>query len=49
MPSDAVSDVIDGLVTLGYSVLQARDAVKNLDTKGKTSEQLLREALRSVR
>jgi Holliday junction DNA helicase RuvA len=49
MPSDAVSDVIDGLVTLGYSVLQARDAVKNLETKGKTSEQLLREALRSVR
>ncbi|MBI5728929.1 MAG: Holliday junction branch migration protein RuvA [Candidatus Magasanikbacteria bacterium] len=47
--NDAVSDVIDGLVTLGYSVLQARDAVKNLDPKGKTSEQLLREALRAVK
>ncbi|OGH68415.1 MAG: Holliday junction DNA helicase RuvA [Candidatus Magasanikbacteria bacterium RIFCSPLOWO2_02_FULL_44_11] len=47
--SDAVTDVIDGLVTLGYSVLDARDAVKKLDANGKTSEQLLREALRSVK
>lgn len=46
---DAVTDVIDALVTLGYSVLQARDAVKSLDQGGKTSEQLLREALRAVR
>lgn len=47
--NDAVTDVIDGLVTLGYSVLDARDVVNKLDYKGKTSEQLLREALRSVR
>lgn len=47
--NDAISDVIDGLVTLGYSVLQARDVVNRLDTKGKNSEQLLREALRSIR
>lgn len=43
--SDAVSDVIDGLVAMGYSALQARDIVKELDTDGKSSEQLLREAL----
>lgn len=49
LADDAVGDVIDGLVTLGYSVLQARDAVKNLDPKGKSSEVLLREALRSIR
>ncbi len=47
--NDAISDVIDGLVTLGYSVLQARDVVNKLDTKGKNSEQLLREALRNIR
>lgn len=47
--NDAVTDVIDGLVTLGYSVLDAREVVKKLETDGKTSEQLLREALRCVR
>lgn len=47
--NDAVSDVMDGLVALGYSVLEARDAVKRLDATGKTSEQLLREALRTVK
>lgn len=47
--NDAISDVIDGLVTLGYSVLQARDVVNKLDTKNKNSEQLLREALQTIR
>ncbi len=47
--SDAMTDVIDALVTLGYSVLQARDAVKRVDANGKTSEQLLREALKVIR
>lgn len=47
--NDAVTDVIDGLITLGYSVLTAREVVQKLDTAGKTSEQLLREALRSVK
>lgn len=47
--NDAVTDVIDGLITLGYSVLEAREMVKSLDIKGKNSEQLLREALRSAR
>lgn len=47
--SDALSDVIDGLITLGYSALEAREAAKKLDAKGKTSEQLLREALRAIK
>ncbi len=47
--SDAVSDVIDGLVTLGYSNLEAREVVKKLDANGKTSEELLREALRAIK
>lgn len=47
--SDALGDVIDGLVSLGYNALQAREAVKKLDAKGKTSEQLLREALQRVK
>lgn len=47
--TDAMSDVIDALVTLGYSALQARDVVKNIDMAGKSSEQLLREALQRIK
>lgn len=46
---DAVVDVVDALVTLGYSLQQARETAKKLDAKGKTSEQLLREALKSIK
>src|SRR3989338_230487 len=41
----ALGDVVEGLAALGYSFVEAREAVKNLDVKGKTSEQLLKEAL----
>lgn len=47
--TDAISDVIDALVTLGYSVLDAREVVKKLDPTGKTTEQLLKEALKRVK
>lgn len=47
--SAEVADVIDGLIALGYSAIEAREAVKKLDAKGKTSEQLLRGALRMVK
>ncbi len=47
--ADPVADVIDALVGLGYSALEARDVLKQLDTVGKTSEQLLKEALQSIR
>ena len=50
MPAgDIMSDVIDALVTLGYSALQARDVVKRIDATGKNSEQLLREALQRIK
>jgi Holliday junction DNA helicase RuvA len=47
--NDAQSDVLDALVTLGYSVLEARDVVKTLEPKGKNTEQLLREALKRIK
>jgi len=43
-----MGDAIDGLVSLGYSKEEARLVVKELDVEGKTSEQLLREALKGV-
>ncbi len=46
---DNVGDVIDGLIALGYSAGEAREVVKNLDSKGKTSEQLLKEALQRIK
>ncbi len=45
----AVVDAIEALITLGYSVLQAREVVKQIEVKNKTSEQLLREALQKIR
>jgi Holliday junction DNA helicase RuvA len=46
---DTMGDVIDALVTLGYSAIQARDVVKKIDATGKNSEQLLREALQKIK
>ncbi len=44
--NDAVRDVLDALITLGYSVLDARKAVEMVQGTGKGSEGMLREALR---
>lgn len=44
-----LADVIEGLGALGYSVAEARSAVKDLDATGKTSEQLLKEALQRIK
>ena len=46
--SGSLLDVIDGLMTMGYSAQQAREAVKKLDDKNKSSEELIREALKNV-
>lgn len=46
---DALGDVMDGLMALGYSGSQARAAVKGLNPAGKTSEQLLKEALQIIK
>ena len=47
--SGVLGDVMAGLVSLGYSAAEAREAIKNLDTKNKTSEQILKEALQRVK
>jgi Holliday junction resolvasome RuvABC DNA-binding subunit len=47
--SGSVNDALDGLITLGYSALQAREVLKKIDTAGKSSEQLLREALQKIK
>jgi Holliday junction DNA helicase RuvA len=44
-----MGEVIDALVSLGYSKDEARQVVKSLDAKDKTSEQLLKEALKGMR
>ena len=43
--TSVVQDVIAGLEALGYSAIEVREIIETLDTAGKTSEQVLREAL----
>lgn len=45
----ALGDVIEGLMALGYSLVEARNTVKNLNITGKTSEQILKEALQRIK
>jgi len=40
-----LGEVMDALVSLGYSKDEAREVVKNLDSEGKNSEELIRQAL----
>ncbi|MDD4476755.1 MAG: Holliday junction branch migration protein RuvA [Patescibacteria group bacterium] len=47
--SGALSDVIDGLVAMGYSVSDARETVKKIDARNKTREQLIKEALKTIK
>jgi Holliday junction DNA helicase RuvA len=44
-----LADVVDGLIALGYSATEARDVAKTLTPTGKTSEQLLKEALQGIK
>jgi holliday junction DNA helicase RuvA len=44
-----LGDVIAGLMALGYSVQEAREAAKKLNINGKTSEQLMKEALQMIK
>lgn len=41
-----LSEVIDGLVALGYSKEEARGAVGGVETEGKTTEEVMKEVLR---
>lgn len=45
----SLGDVVEGLIALGYSLAEARDAIKNIDIKGKSNEQILKEALQRVK
>ena len=47
-PGDVLSEVIDALVPLGYKRDKAREAVRGLEVKDKTTEVLLREVLRQM-
>ncbi|MBI5221540.1 MAG: Holliday junction branch migration protein RuvA [Candidatus Magasanikbacteria bacterium] len=47
--SSSVNDALEGLITLGYTPLQARETLKKIQTEGKNNEQLLREALRIIK
>ncbi|MDP1709823.1 MAG: Holliday junction branch migration protein RuvA, partial [Candidatus Komeilibacteria bacterium] len=50
LPGDGVlGDVVGGLMSLGYTAAEAREVVKNLDATGKSSEQLLKEALQRIK
>ena len=46
--SQILADVIDGLASMGYGKEEAKDTVKSIDTKNKTTEQVLREALKRL-
>ena len=47
--NSSANDAMEGLITLGYTPLQARETLQQIVTDGKTSEQLLREALRIIK
>lgn len=45
----ALSDVVEGLIALGYQANEAREVVKRIDSVGKSTEQLLKEALQNIK
>lgn len=45
---EALGEVVEGLVALGYGKDEAREVVRQLEGGDKTSEQLLREALQNI-
>ncbi len=45
----SLGDVIEGLMALGYSQVEARNSVKDLKIAGKNSEQILKEALQRIK
>lgn len=47
--SGALGEVVEGLVSLGYSRGEARDAVQSIEDTNKTSEELMRIALQKIK
>jgi Holliday junction DNA helicase RuvA len=46
--SDSIDDAISGLIALGYKPQNASKYVRQIDTKGLTSEGIIREVLRAL-
>lgn len=46
--SDVLAEVIEGLVTLGYSREEAKQAVRGIETENKNAQEVLRLALKSL-
>ncbi len=46
--ADAITDAIDGLIALGYKPPEASRLVLEVNTPGKSSEELIREILKSL-
>lgn len=46
--SDVLGEVVEGLIAMGYSAAEARAAAQLLETTGKSTEMLLREALQKL-
>ena len=46
--TDAQTDAIDALVSLGYDLTTARESVKNLDGTGTTANDLIKQALKQM-
>jgi len=44
--SGVMADVIEGLVSMGYTREDAKQAVRGMETKGKTVQEVMKEALR---
>ena len=48
MPADPVSDAVSALIALGYKPQESSRMVRQVDTAGKSSEDIIREALQSI-
>ena len=46
--TDAQTDAIDALVSLGYDLTTAREAVKHLESEGVTANELIKQALKQM-
>ena len=48
LPADPVSDAVSALIALGYKAQEASRMVRGIETAGKGSEEIIREALQSI-
>jgi len=48
-PEGVLGDVVEGLIALGYQASEAREVIKKIDSVGKSTEQILKEALQNIK